>query len=196
MSDSKRTEGHQQTDQPGVETSDKEADSAGPKSPKRTSRRRRIVISGIVPVLALAFAVAAAFLKYESSTITATDTAAADSVSSAKEIVVQMLSYAPGTAETTLTKASDRMAGTFRQSFLSLVKDVVVPGALQKDVSATATIPAAAVTSAASTRVTLVLYIDQAIAVGTGPPTTTVSVAEVTLEKLNGGWLLTDFEPK
>lgn len=161
--------------------------------PKRLTR---VLTFAVLPVVAFLLTGAAAYLKYDQSTLASRQAAAAESVPAAKDIATEMLSYAPDTAEATLTKAGDRLSGTFRDSFLSLVKDVVVPGARQKDVSATAKVPAAAVTSTTPTNATLVLFIDQTITVGGGTPTSTASVVQVNLEKIDGQWKLTGFDPK
>jgi Mce-associated membrane protein len=162
-------------------------------NPKRLTRVLTFVV---LPVVAFVLAGAAAYLKYDQSTLVSRQIAAAESVQAAKGIATEMLSYAPATAEATLTKAADRMAGTFRDSFLSLVKDVVAPGARQKDVAATVTVPAAAVSSTTPTKATVVLFIDQTITIGGGTPTNTASVVQVNLEKVNGQWKLTAFDPK
>src|ERR1700730_4942359 len=54
-----------------------------------------------------------------------------------------MLSYQPDTVEKDLAVARDQLTGAFRDSYTSLTRDVVVPGAKDKQVPAVATVPAA-----------------------------------------------------
>ena len=52
---------------------------------------------------------------------------------------------------TELHAARDLLTGDFRDSYTSLTNDVVIPGAKQKQISAVATVPAAASVSAMQT---------------------------------------------
>lgn len=176
----------------GIANDQPDVSAPGPR-PKRATR---VLTFGVLPAVALMLTGAAAYLKYDHSTLALRETAAAESVPAARDIATAMLSYAPDTAEATLTKAADRMSGTFRDSFLSLVKEVVAPGAKQKNVSATATVPSVAVTSTTPSSATLVLFVNQAITIAGGPPSNTTSVVQVNLQKDGQQWKMTSFEPK
>ena len=89
-----------------------------------------------------------------------------------------MLSYTPDTADKGLSAARDRMTGPFRDSYASLIKDVVIPGAQQKKVTAVATVAAAASVSATPTHAVVLLYVNQAITMADGAPTQTNSTVE------------------
>lgn len=169
---------------------------AAPAPAERPTRLTRILTFGVLPVVALLITCTAGYLKYHQSVLASRQTAAEESVPAAKQIAAAMLSYAPDTAETTLTKAADQMSGTFRDSFLKLVKEVVAPGAKQKNISATATVPAAAVTSTTPSNATLVLFINQTTTVAGGAPTSTQSVVQVNLQKFSSQWKMTGFDPK
>jgi Mce-associated membrane protein len=72
---------------------------------------------------------------------------------------------------------------------------VVIPGAKQKQISAVATVPAAASTSATPTHAVVLLMVNQTVIVGQDAPTNTASSVRVTLDKVDGRWLISHFEP-
>jgi Mce-associated membrane protein len=71
---------------------------------------------------------------------------------------------------------------------------VVVPNAIQQDITASARVPAAAVVSAAADRAVLLAYVDQTTAVGKESPTQTNSSVRVTMERVDGRWLIAGFD--
>lgn len=151
---------------------------------------------GVIPLAAMALALAAAYLKFEDATARADSRAGVESVQAAKDSTIAMLSYTPDTAEAKLTAARDRLTGTFRDSYASLTNDLVIPGAKQKQISATATVPAAAPVSATDHHAIVVVFVNQAVTIGNDAPTDTASVVQVTLDKLGNRWLISGFDPK
>ncbi|MDA2893248.1 hypothetical protein PDG61_20175 [Mycolicibacterium sp. BiH015] len=149
-----------------------------------------------MPVAVMALGGAAGFVKYQDGMQRAADRAAADSVQAAKDSTVALLSYTPDTAEQSLTAARDRLIGTFRDSYTTLTRDVVIPGAIQQKISATATVPAASSVSASRSEAKVLLFVNQAIVIDGQAPTQTNSVVEVTLTNVDGRWLISGFEPK
>jgi Mce-associated membrane protein len=71
----------------------------------------------------------------------------------------------------------------------------VIPGAKQKGISATATVPAAASVSATPQHAVVLLFVNQSTTIGGSPPTTTTSSVKVTLEHVGSRWLVSDFIP-
>lgn len=178
------------------ETIDADATDTAPGTRKPTLRLSRAVSFGVVPVLAMVSALGVAYLKYTDSTAQAAGQARVESVVAAKDSTVALLSYTPDTADKDLTAARDRLTGTFRDSYSSLIHDVVIPGAKQQKVSATATVPAAASMSADSNHAVVLVYVNQAIIVGNDAPTQSNSVVQVTLERSGNQWLISGFDPK
>lgn len=167
---------------------------AGP-APRRV-RWGRVVAFGIVPALTLLLAVAAGYLKYQFSTVTDSQTAAISSVQAATDGSIALLSYAPDTAQATLTAARDRLTGTFRDDYTKLTNDVVIPGSKQKKISATATVPAASSMSASENHAVVLVFVDQTVIVGNDAPSATASAVQVTLDKVDNHWLISGFDPK
>ena len=125
----------------------------------------------------------------------ATENAGADAVATARESIVEMLSYRPDTAEAKLNAARDRLTGPFLESYNQLIQTVVIPGAKQKRITAAAEVPAAAPISSGADHAVVLAYVDQSLAVGSAAPTRTNSSVRVTMEKLDGRWLIAGFDP-
>ena len=90
--------------------------------------------------------------------------------------------------------ARERLTGRFLDDYSQLITTVVVPNAIQKDITASARVPAAAVVSAAADRAVLLVYVDQTTAVGEESPTQTNSSVRVTMERVDGRWLIAGFD--
>jgi Mce-associated membrane protein len=186
-----------------VETSDRDiatgvgdnAPSAREFRPARRSRWRRVAVYGFLPAIVLALALGAGFMKWQYESARAAATARAESVGAATENTIALLSYRPDTVEQQLTAAQGRLTGTFRDSYGSLIHDVVIPGSQQKHISAVATVPAAASVSATSNHAMVLVFVNQSIIVGTDAPTSSASSVRVTLDKIDGQWLISDFTP-
>jgi Mce-associated membrane protein len=76
-----------------------------------------------------------------------------------------------------------------------LISDVVIPGAKQKQISTTATVPAAASVTAESRHAVVLVFVDQTVVVGSDAPADTTSAIRVTLDKTSGHWLVSQFDP-
>ncbi|WP_442791158.1 polysaccharide lyase beta-sandwich domain-containing protein [Mycobacterium sp. Aquia_216] len=154
-----------------------------------------IFVRGVLPALALVLALGAAWLKWQVFNAAEANTARVQAVQAATEGTVAILSYQPGTVEHDLAAARDRLTGQFRDSYTSLTHDVVVPGAKEKKVAAVATAPAAATMSASPGHAVVLVFVNQTTIVDNGAPTSTVSSVQVTLDKINGRWLISGFDP-
>jgi Mce-associated membrane protein len=171
------------------------AETAAPVGTKRRFRWSRMLALGVLPALALVLGAAAGFLKWQDSSIRTAEAAQAESVQVAKDSTVAMLSYAPDTVEQQLNGARDLLTGEFRDSYTSLINDVVIPGAKEKGISAVATVPKAASVSADENHAVVLVFVNQTVTVGTDPPTDTASSVRVTLDKVDDRWLISEFEP-
>lgn len=144
----------------------------------------------------MCMALVAGYLKFYDGSARSAQAAAVSAVAAASESTVALLSYRPDSAAGTLNAARDRLTGSFRDSYTSLINDVVIPGAKEKGISATATVPAASSVSASHDHAVVLLFVDQSVIVGGGTPSVTASAVEVTLEKVGTRWLISGFDPK
>jgi Mce-associated membrane protein len=162
---------------------------------ERRSRWTRAIAYGLLPGLALLLAAAAGYLKWQDASAQGSPVAGADAVRAATDGTIALLSYKPETVEKDLEAARSRLTGTFLNAYTSLTHDVVIPGAKQKQVSAVATVPAAASVQATAEHAVVLLCVNQAVVVGQDAPTTTASSVRVSLDKIGGRWLISQFDP-
>jgi Mce-associated membrane protein len=155
----------------------------------------RVVAFGILPGVALILALGAGYAKWRNASVRDAQVAGIEAVQTAKDGTVALLAYRPDTVEKDLTAARDRLTGAFRDSYTSLTDDVVIPGAEQKLISAAASVPAAALVSASDTHSVVLVFVDQTTTLGSDAPTNTASSVRVTLDKINGRWLISGFDP-
>jgi Mce-associated membrane protein len=155
----------------------------------------RLVACAILPGLALMLAAGAGYLKWQADSARDATAAQAQSVAAATEDTIALLSYRPDTVDKDLPAACDRLTGTFRDSYSALIHDVVIPGAKQRQISVTATVPAAAAESATPDHAVVLVFVDQTTTMGSDAPTSTISSVKVTLDKIGGRWLISDFTP-
>ena len=179
------------------DTEESDVDSAAERSQRaRRLSWRAVLCFGVIPVVALLLSAAAGYLHFQDSSARGADVAAAQAVRAASDSAVAMLSYNPDNASATLGAARDRLTGTFRDSYTSLINQVVIPGAKQKNISVTARVAAAASVSASVKHAVVLLFIDQTMIVGSEAPTDTASTVEVSLDEVGDRWLISGFDPK
>jgi Mce-associated membrane protein len=171
------------------------AESAEPAKDRRRMSWSYLLVYAGLPALAFVLAGAAVFFKWQSSSVSADQTARVESVAAAKDATIAMLSYKSDTVEKDLDAAKSRLTGAFKESYLQLTNDVVIPGAKKAHVSTTATVPGAASVSANPSHAVVLLFVNQTAVIDKDPPADTESSVRVTLEKVGGRWLISGFEP-
>ena len=164
-----------------------------------TSRRPRkwanAVIYVVLPLSAMLLAAACAYIKWQVGSANAATVARIESVQAAKASTVALLSYEPDKADYQLAAARDLLTGAFRNSYTSLTKDVVIPAAKQKRISAAADVRAVASVTANPQHAVALVFVNQTTIVGSDAPTATTSVVRVTLDKVGPRWLIAAFDP-
>jgi Mce-associated membrane protein len=134
-------------------------------------------------------------LKWQDGSAREAGVARTESVRAATDSTIALLSYKPDTVEKDLDAARSRLTGSFLNAYTSLTHDVVIPGAKQKQISAIATVPAAASASATENHAVVLLFVNQSVIIGQDAPTSTASSVRVTLDKVGGRWLISQFDP-
>jgi len=155
----------------------------------------RVLAYGILPALALALAVGAGYLKWSAGAADDLARARTESVQAARDDTVALLTYHADTVDKDLAAARERLTGEFKDAYGELTRQVVVPGAKEKHISSVAKVNAAASVSATENDAVALVYVDQTVTVGAGAPTDTQPVVRVTLDKVDGRWLVSRFEP-
>jgi Mce-associated membrane protein len=161
----------------------------------KAQRGKRFLTLILLPAVALVLAVGAGTLKWQGSTVAADPSQVADSVRAASDGAVAILSYRPETVEQDLNAARERLTGDFLNAYTALTHDVVIPGAKEKSITATATVPAAASVTVSDEHAVVVVFVDQTTTIAAGPPSDSASSIRVTLDKRDGRWLISGFDP-
>lgn len=156
---------------------------------------KRIVAYGALPMLALILALGAAYLKWQDGSATQSQAAAAQSTQVATKSTIAMLSYHPDTVDKDLPAAANLLNGKFRDEYIQLINNVVIPGAKQKKISAVAAVPGAASVSATDSHAVVLVFVNQTLVIGDDAPTDTASSVRVTLDKVHDRWLISHFDP-
>lgn len=164
-------------------------------APRRERGWKSVIVWGIVPALALLLAVGGGYLRWQYARLHGSEVASVGALQAARDGTVAMLSYRPDTVEQNLTAAGDFLTGGFRNSYSSLVHDVVIPGARQQRISAEAEVAAAATESAEVNHAVVLVFVNQTTVIGDGPPSDMASTVRVTLDNVGDRWLISDFTP-
>ncbi len=178
-----------------VEVDAAETTDAAPAAGRRRVAWGNVAIYGLLPAVVLALGGAAGYLQWKDVSLAQADTAKKESTKAATDGTIALLSYKPETVDKDLEAAKKYMTGNFLNSYTSLTRDVVIPGSKQKKISAVATVPAAAWTKATPNHAVVMLFVDQTMIIGESAPTSTASSVRVTLDKVEGHWLISQFDP-
>jgi Mce-associated membrane protein len=179
-------------DQEGAGTDGKPSVAA---PPRRSVDWRRALVYGVLPALALIFAAAAGFFKWQYTSVHDSDVAAAESLQVAKDSTVALLSYKPDTVDRDLAAARGRLTGSFLDTYTDFTNKVVIPGAKQKQITTAATIPAAVTVSADSNKAVALVFVSQTVTMGKDKPSESISSIRVSLDKVGDHWLISGFDP-
>ena len=150
---------------------------------------------GLLPVAAVLLAVGVGVAKWMTVSHSHTSVARMESLQAAREATVAMLSYRADNVEQDLTAARARLTGPFLAEYTKLINTQVIPGAKEKQISAAAQVAAMASVSAESSHAVALVFVDQTIASAKEASATTASSIRVTLDKVDGHWLVSGFVP-
>jgi Mce-associated membrane protein len=155
----------------------------------------RALAYGILPGLVLLLALAAAYLKFVDDSVRTDDAVRTETVKAATDSTIKLLSYTPDQVEQQLGDARSLITGPFLDTYTALINDVVIPGAKEKQIAATASVPQAAAVSADPDRAVVLVFVNQSVVVGTEAPANTASSVRVTMDKVDDQWLISGFDP-
>jgi len=178
-----------------AESDDAPEDESDITQTRRAIRWLRVLAYGVFPGLAVLLAVAAGYLLWTDGSTDGVALARTESVRVASEDAVALLSYKAGSADKDLNAARDRLTGDFKDAYTDLIRRVVIPGATEKQISTVVKVSAAAPVSVTSSHAVVLLFANQTVTIGDGAPTDTQPVIRVTLDKVNGRWLISHFDP-
>jgi Mce-associated membrane protein len=158
-------------------------------------RPRRALTIMLVAVLVLGAASGLfVFLAHQQSSV---DAAAQDARTTAEKSVVTLLSYDYRSVGGEVAQRQDLTTGQFHDEYGSLIKDVVTPTAQQQQTVTQTTVANSAPTAEESTtRVSVLLFLNQTTTVAGKPdPTFSGSRVRVGMNLVDGRWLVADVTP-
>ncbi len=158
-------------------------------------RRLRILAFAVFPAVVALLAVAVGYLTWQEAARHAAAVAATESVAAARESAAAILTYRAQSVEADLNLARERLTGPFLESYTTLINQAVIPAAKEKKISAAADVVASGSVSATPAHAVVLVFVDQKTTAGDGPPAATASSIRVTLDKVDGRWLVSGFDP-
>jgi Mce-associated membrane protein len=192
---------------------DEEADDADPadasveESPERKMRPRRarhrilrnVPLVPLILVLLLLMSASAAawmyFARYQPNQ--RTDPAVARAVvSAATDGTVALLSYSPESLDKDFATAKSHLSGDFLSYYTQFTDQIVAPAAKEKSLKTSAHVMGAGVQELHPDSAVVLVYVDQSTTSKDRPdPTLAASTVLVSMNRINGSWLITKFDP-
>jgi len=166
-------------------------------STRSSPRRRWNRVLGIALLLAMIAAAAGGFgyLTWQTKIAAHTENARAQAVRAATDGTIAILTYRAETVDKELNAARDLLTGSFRDEYTKLINSVVIPGAKQNRISATVSVPAVASITATPNHAVVLVFVNQTTLFSDTPPSSTSSSVQVTVDKVDNRWLISQFEP-
>lgn len=161
---------------------------------RRSVNWSRVLVYGLLPGLVLLLAVAAGVLKWKDSSIREIDVARVESVAAARDSADAVLTFRYSTVDRDVAATRGRLTGEFLKTYTERTQQELIPNAKQQRVVATARVPAAAAESVTPNHAVILLFVNQTVRIGDAPATDTESDVRVTLDKIGGRWLVSDFD--
>ncbi|WP_241249394.1 hypothetical protein [Rhodococcus sp. X156] len=166
-------------------------------------QRRALLGAGALVVVALAVVVGVLLTQrttgwplHPQLKTTALEQARTEAVQAASDSAVALLSYDHTTVDDELRNAAERTTGSFRDDYTKVTTATVVPAAKQKAVTTRATVVGAAASTASPDKVDALVYLNQSTTTQDAPdPSMSGSRLVLTMEKVDGRWLVAAMTP-
>lgn len=169
--------------------------------PRRIARRAgrvpgrwRVAIVTVLGLLVAGSGVAAGLLDTQTSNDAATQQNRDAAVAAAKTEVAQILSYNYKTLNADIARASADTTGQFSGQFGVLASQLIGPNAVKQQTVTKAVVPVAAAVDSSGDEVTVLMFVDQSTTSKQQPKAqTNASQLRVTMQRVNGRWLVEQF---
>ena len=171
---------------------------AAPEAGPAPRRRRAMVGTAVLAVLLVAAAGLTAWLYFaQYRPDQQTSPAVAQTVlDTAKQGTVATLSYSPEHLDKDLDTAKSYLTGDFLKYYSQFTDDVVRRAVKTKQVSTTAKVVRAAVSDLTPDKATVLVFVNQTTtSADRAEPSMAASSVKVTLDRVDGKWLIAAFDP-
>ena len=172
-------------------------ETAGPPTPVRSRTQRWLAPVLLVLMLAASAGVAGwlYFTDYRSDQ-QIDDTARQAALTAAADGAVALLSYSPATLDADFANAKSRMTGDFLDYYTKFTDEIVAPAAKEKQVQTAAAVTRKAIIDIEPGRAEVLVFINQSTTSRDNPDGSfTASAVKVVLDKQDGSWLISAFDP-
>lgn len=117
-------------------------------------------------------------------------------IRAASDGTVALLSYSPDSLDQDFATAKSKLTGSFLSYYTQFTEQIVAPAAKQKAVKTQAAVVRAAVSEIQPDKAVVLVFINQTTQSKDRPDASFInSSVRVTLQKIDGGWLISSFDP-
>ena len=117
-------------------------------------------------------------------------------IKAANDGTVALLSYSPESLDTDFATAKSKLTGSFLSYYTQFTEQIVAPAAKQKAVKTKAAVVRAALSEIRPESAVVLVFINQTTESKDRPDASFInSAVRVTMQKIDGGWLISSFDP-
>jgi Mce-associated membrane protein len=117
-------------------------------------------------------------------------------IRSASDGTVALLSYSPDSLDKDFATAKSKLTGSFLSYYTQFTEQIVAPAAKQKAVKTQAAVVRAAVSEIRPDKAVVLVFINQTTQSKDRPDASFInSAVRVTMQRIDGGWLISSFDP-
>jgi Mce-associated membrane protein len=117
-------------------------------------------------------------------------------IKAASDGTVALLSYSPDSLDKDFATAKSKLTGSFLSYYTQFTEQIVAPAAKQKAVKTQAAVVRAAVSEIRPDKAVVLVFINQTTQSKDRPDASFInSAVRVTMQKIDGGWLISSFDP-
>lgn len=198
VDDSKNASGDVHAGEEGTTADDSGAEKDDDESSAIRRGLRRWLAPAVLAVLLIASASVASWLYFiQYRTDQQVDADAQQAVlGAAADGTVALLSYAPDSLDADFTNAKSRLTGDFLSYYTQFTDQIVTPAAKQKQVTTSAAVIQKAVAEMHPESAVVLVFLNQTTTSKENPDGAfSASAVKVGLQKTNGNWLISSFDP-
>jgi Mce-associated membrane protein len=159
-------------------------------------RSHRIAVALAVALIAVAGLTSWMFFKVYQPDRAMDDAAAQSAIRAASDGTTSLLSYKPESLDKDFATAKSKLTGSFLSYYTQFTEQIVAPAAKQKSVKTQAAVVRAALSEIHPDSAVVLVFINQTTQSKDRPDASFInSAVRVSLQKINGGWLISSFDP-
>lgn len=160
------------------------------------SGKRKAVVLTPMCILLIALIIAVGLLGVRIHSNDQIAAAKASALAASNDIVPKLLSYRFDSIEKDLGDASNALTGDFKDQFVSLTQQTIIPSAKQASIVTATTVAGTSVVSASADSATVLMFLNQSTTSSDAPnPKLDSSRVRVQMHKVGDEWLIANLEP-